>query len=258
MTFIRRIIDEYVYYTRRPWSLNDVGEFWDSVETYDDINKELYPYYQRFINSFTLLNNSIDINNTQFNNILDIQTRTGKGTEFWLKIFKNSIFTCVDFSQNMLLKAQDRLSDNSNVRFNLIKNESFNIHTKYDLILCYETIEHVYDYKNFVKSLTSHLKDGGILILTCPNISWEPIHWITAIIGINHSEGPHRFIRKKILDKLFIDNNLKQLNYNSTIFLPFNNKISIKFDKILTKYIPNSIKELLFLRHSYILQKEVN
>ena len=48
---LNRIKNEYYYYTKRPWSLKEVGDFWDTVEDYDDINNSLYPYFKRFSNS---------------------------------------------------------------------------------------------------------------------------------------------------------------------------------------------------------------
>ena len=78
---------------------------------------------------------------------------------------------------------------------------------------------------------------------------------IAAVFNINHSEGPHTFLKKKLIDEVIAFHNLTVLNYNTTIFLPFNNNISIKLDKIIDKITPGIIKEKLFLRHSYILKK---
>ena len=50
LSIFKRIYLEWKYFTNRPWSLSDVGRFWDNVDDYDDINAKLYPYYQRFIN----------------------------------------------------------------------------------------------------------------------------------------------------------------------------------------------------------------
>ena len=61
--------------------------------------------------------------------------------------------------------------------------------------------------------------------------------------------------RLKLIDEIIAFHNLTVLNYNTTIFLPFNNSISIKLDKIIEKITPRIVKEKLFLRHSYILKK---
>ena len=125
----------------------------------------------------------------------------------------------------------------------------------FEFTLSYETIEHISDYKFFFSELVRVTKKEGIIILTCPNVSWEIVHFIAAVFNINHSEGPHTFIKKKNIDALISNHNLKIINYNTTIFFPFNNKFSIKLDLLLDKYLPKIIKEKLFLRHSYILKK---
>ena len=51
---LSRLKKEYNYYTDIPWSLDDVGTFWDTVTDYDDINSTLYPYFRRFTNSYEL------------------------------------------------------------------------------------------------------------------------------------------------------------------------------------------------------------
>tara|TARA_A100001035_G_C27671919_1_gene448765 strand:- start:118 stop:894 length:777 start_codon:yes stop_codon:yes gene_type:complete len=253
--WIERLKLEYYYYTKRPWSLTDVGIFWDSVDDYDQINEKLYTYFKRFTNTHEMIE-KLNINLDDFKKILDIQTRSGKGTKFWSEKLEDPEFHCVDFSNGLLEKARKRLKNIKNIHYELVEKSNFNLNKIFDLILCYETVEHVYDYDVFISSLAGHLKKDGIIILTCPNVSWEIIHWLTAIVGFNHSEGPHRFIRKKKLEEVFKQSRLQILSYNTTIFFPFNNKLSIKLDTLFTKYMPKYIKELIMLRHSYILKKQ--
>ena len=255
--WIGRSKDEYKYYTSRPWSLEDVGVFWDSVEDYDDINDKLYPYFKRFTNSEVLLKDSISLDYKDVGCVLDIQTRSGRGTKFWQEKFINASFKCVDFSEGLLEKAKKRLQSYENVEFVKTLTTSFDLVEKFDIIICYETAEHVYDYEVFVESLSKHLKDDGVIILTCPNVSWEVVHWITAIIGFNHSEGPHRFIGYKKLLNAFESSNLIVAGYNTTIFLPFNNKFSIACDTFLSKFLPRWIKRMIMLRHSFILTRRI-
>ena len=81
------------------------------------------------------------------------------------------------------------------------------------------------------------------------------MHWLCAIININHSEGPHRFLKRSSLINMFKNNNVEILKENSTIILPFNNKASIKLDKLILKYFPSFIMRLLALRRTFILRK---
>ena len=253
---IKRAKLEWKYYTTRPWSLKDVGEFWDTVEDYDQINDKFYTYDQRFYVSKSEFFKNIK-EDFKPKEVLDIQTRSGNGTIFWNKIYSHANFTCVDFSQGLINKARKKLSNINNTEFLLIENlnDKTLLSKKFEFILCYETLEHIYEYEKFIEILSNLMSNNSYMILTTPNVSWEIIHWLTAIIGYNHSEGPHRFLKTKLIEKEFKKNNLQIISYKASIFLPFNNQLSIFLDKILTNILPQIIKKKLFLRHIYILKK---
>ena len=254
--FYKRLKSEIKYLKTKNWTLKEVGDFWDSIDDYDEINSKVYPYRERFINSKKLFQD-LKLKNFIPKNCLDIQTRTGNGTIFWNEFFPNLNFSIADFSANFLKKSKKNL-DEKNIFSNQYLIEKFPLpfdDKKFDLVLCYETIEHISNYKDFFSELERITNNRGIIILTCPNYSWEIVHFIASIFNINHSEGPHTFIKKKYIDEQIKKLNLTELNYNTTIFLPFNFNLSIKIDKILHKLLPNKIKEKIFLRHSYILRK---
>jgi len=254
--FYKRLKDEISYLRNKNWTLTEMGQFWDNLEEYDDINSKIYPYQMRFLNSKKMID-EIKIKDFKPNNCLDIQTRTGNGTIFWSKEFPTAEYFIADFSKNFLEKSKNNLKER-NINFKDFFIEKFPLpfsDSQFDFTISYETIEHVANYENFFSELIRVTKKDGIIILTCPNISWEIVHFIAAVLNINHSEGPHTFLKKKLIDKIINSNNLSVLDYNTTIFLPFNNKISIKIDKILNKITPKVIKRLLFLRHTYILKK---
>ena len=253
--FVQRIYEEINYLTRKNWSLKDIGIFWDKVDDYDDINSKIYPYYKRFSNSLEIFKESkIKI---KPKNCLDIQTRTGNGSIFWAKLFPKCQFYICDFSKVFLKKSEINLKKKK-VKFQKQLVQKFPLPFKnnyFEFVITYETIEHVSAYKKFIKEISRVTKKEGIVILTCPNTSWDLIHSFTAIIGINHSEGPHKFLKTKDIETCLRKNKFKILKYNTTIFFPFNNKISIFFDNIVTNIFPNWLKKLIFLRHSYILKK---
>ncbi len=254
--FFKRFKDEMSYLKNKNWTLSEMGKFWDNLEEYDDINSKIYPYQMRFLNSKKLID-EINLNGFNPNNCLDLQTRTGNGSIFWSKKFPDAEYSIADFSKNFLEKSKKNLKER-NIHFKDYFIEAFPLpfeDNQFDFVISYETIEHISDYKNFFSELVRVTKKNGIIILTCPNISWEIVHFLAAILNINHSEGPHTFLKKKLIDEIISLNKLSVLNYNTTIFLPFNNSISIKLDKIIEKITPRIVKEKLFLRHSYILKK---
>ena len=125
----------------------------------------------------------------------------------------------------------------------------------FDLVLCYETVEHIYHYEKLLKELSRLVTKDGIIILTCPAVSWEWVHWLSVIFNINHSEGPHRFLTKRQLLQSFDNASLSILSKNNTILLPFNNRISITCDHLLEKYMPAVFKSALMLRRTFILKR---
>jgi len=254
---INRTILEYKYFSCKGWSIKEVGDFWGSVTDYDDINEATYSYYRRFTNSWDLAKDFVNVKDSMI--MLDIQSRSGKGAEFWIQ--KGVIKKCyiVDFSDHLLDIAKERLKD-SNYDYELVKVLDYDFpfdNDFFDLIGTYETIEHMGNVDAFVRALSRILKPGGIMILTCPNILWEPVHWLSAIFDIHHSEGPHNFLRRKKLLKLFKENNLRILKENTTVILPFNNKNLITINEKLEKILSEKIIRLIGLRRSFVLSKSV-
>ena len=252
--WVQRIKDEYHYYTQKSWTLEDVGDFWDTVIGYDDINKGIYPYYRRFTNSYELAKGYL---NRHAYRMLDIQSRSGHGTLFWNEKKKIKHSTCVDFS-DYLLGLADRRLQKSGLDYELLKIKEFPLPFKdqtFDLVCTYETIEHISDYRFFLRELMRVMTDDGIMILTCPSRAWNWVHILSAVMGINHSEGPHRFLSRRSLLKSFDQLGLSVLEENSTILLPFNHRISIKLDAFLEKMLARAIKRRLALRRTFILKK---
>jgi 2-polyprenyl-3-methyl-5-hydroxy-6-metoxy-1,4-benzoquinol methylase len=122
-------------------------------------------------------------------------------------------------------------------------------------VVTYETIEHISNVDLFMEELTRVLKHGGVIVLTCPNILWEPMHWMAAVFEIHHSEGPHNFLKRKKLLQLFQKNKLRIMEENTTILLPFNNPLSIKLNKFLENMLSENVLKLFGLRRSFVLKK---
>ncbi len=250
---LKRAIQEYHYFTCKGWSLKEVGDFWDSVTDYDDINENTYSYYRRFTNSYDLTKPHLQKENI----ICDIQARSGKGTDFWFEKGYVKKSYLVDFSDFLLSLARERLK-NTNYDYETIKVLDYSLpfdNHFFDLVLFYETIEHIGRPELLIRELSRVLKKNGIMILTCPNILWEPVHWFSAVFNIHHSEGPHNFLRRKHLLRLFRENNLEILEENTTVLLPFNKKQCIVMNEWLEARLPEQVKRVFALRRSFVLKK---
>ena len=200
--FYKRLKQEIFYIKNKKWTLREMGNFWDNLDEYDAINSTIYPYKERFINSKNLFD-ELKLINFSPKNCLDIQTRTGNGSIFWNEIFSDIKFYIADFSINFLNKSKKNLSDR-NIDFKDFFISDFPLpfeDNKFEFVLSYETVEHISDFENFIKELKRVTKKNGVIILTCPNYSWEIVHFLAAVLNINHSEGPHSFIKKKKIRK---------------------------------------------------------
>jgi SAM-dependent methyltransferase len=248
-----RAVQEWRYVRQRSWSLQAVGRFWDSVIEYDAVNRETYSYARRFTDSFQQARDLVGRDNIT----LDIQTRTGNGSAFWAERgFVRKVYI-VDFSPRMLTAASSRLSA-AGVDFDAQLVDHFPLPFQddtFDLVLSYETVEHIWERATFIDELARVLKPGQWMILTCPNPLWEPAHWISAILNVHHSEGPHRFPRRGELLALFRSSGLKVVRENSTIILPFSSGLSVSADRFLERMLPGAVRRKVALRRSFLLQK---
>lgn len=250
---VSRAVQEWRYLATPGWSLEDVGKFWSSVTDYDDINEASYTYHRRFTESFELGRDLIGRDNLA----LDIQSRTGNGSLFWAERGFIRHANLVDFSEKMLAIASSKLTE-AGVDFEAHLVKSFPLpfpNETFDLVLSYETIEHVWDRTGFVRELARVLKARRWLVLTCPNLLWEPAHWLAAIFNLHHSEGPHRFLRRSELLSLFASGGLEVVRENSAIIVPFSSQSSISLDRFLGRKLPQSLMRAIALRRSFVLRK---
>lgn len=128
--------------------------------------------------------------------VLDIACANGYGTEILAKVCDKIIG--VDKNDKYLKIARKRKIKNANfvlfdINSNILENE------KVDLIVSFETIEHIENTKNFMKSIQSNLKKGGYLLLSVPNEKYEQLDQFGNIIYPYHK---HIFSKKEIINLL--------------------------------------------------------
>ena len=109
----------------------------------------------------------------------------------------------------------------------------------FDAILCYETIEHMPCPEDFIEELARVLKPGGLLVLTTPNILWEPIHLLAPILGLHHSEGPHRMLSRRRLRNIFAKNSFLINKEKTFVLVPAGPKFLISIGKAIERILPN-------------------
>jgi len=235
----------------RNWSLREVGLFWDSVADYDDVNEQTYSYFRRFVDGCSLC----EISDQSY--ILDICARTGNGTKYFYEQGKVRKAVCADVSRVF----QDICMSNlkaKGIPFKTILFDDYNLpfaEAEFDAILCFETIEHFSQPLTFLNELFRLLKPGGEMVLTCPNILWEPVHSMAAILNYHHSEGPHRFLKRKSLLSKIVAAGFEITKEGSTVIIPGGPQSLIRFGEYLEKKLPFSFTSTLALRRIIICRK---
>ena len=250
-SFTERIKNEIKHITSTNWTFSDVGKHWDETTDYDDINEKTYTYFKRFTDADSLF----DLPEKKYT--LDICSRTGNGSLFFWKKGKISKVVCADVT----LKMQEICKSNLSKYPINFETEFFNsyplpfINNEFETILSFESVEHLPNPSVFIKELYRILKPNGHLILTMPNILWEPIHWLAAIFNIHHSEGPHRFIRHRKMKKWLKKTGFKIIKQKTFIIVPGGPKKIVNFSEKIEKKLPKLITNLLGLRRIYICIK---
>jgi len=111
------------------------------------------------------------INYIKDKTVLDIACGIGYGTYYLSPYCKN--ITGVDNSDEAIKIAKKRYK-RSNLFFLKADATSTTLESSsFDVIVSYETIEHINDQKAFLSEIMRLLKPDGLLLLSCPNIAWS-------------------------------------------------------------------------------------
>lgn len=251
-SFLDLVRAEIGYWRRKSWDFDAIGAHWDATEDYDDINEETYSYFRRFIDGLKysdLAPNS---------HVLDICARTGNGTLYFYQNGRVGSAVCADVSAKMGEICTRRLREGGMQDFTWVKITDYQLpfgDAEFDAILCFETIEHVSEPEKLILELGRVIRPGGQMILTTPNVLWEPVHALAAITGYHHSEGPHRFIRRRRLTQMIEASGFAIEKDLTTVLVPGGPKFLVRWGEWIEQHSMNSLMPLLGLRRIYIARK---
>lgn len=99
--------------------------------------------------------------------VLDIACGVGYSAPLLVQAGASS-YDGVDISEELTAYAKRRYGSDA-VRYHVGDICFFNDGRQYELITCFETIEHVPDYKSALSNLRNLLKPGGLLLISSPN-----------------------------------------------------------------------------------------
>ena len=251
---IQVAIDEIRYWLLRDWSFADVGAHWDHTEHYDDVNEETYSYFRRFVDGLRL---SYDLFPDDAH-VLDFCARTGNGTLYFHQQGKVRSAVCADVSRFQGEICRQRLHEGGLDDFGWVPVSDYRLPfaaAQFDGILFFETVEHFAQPDRLVAELGRVTRPGGIMVLTTPNVLWEPVHALAAIAGWHHSEGPHRFIRYQRLNRMVRAAGFKVVRAETTVLVPAGPPPLIKIGEWLEARIGRRAMDWLGLRRVLVCRK---
>ena len=247
-----RVADEINYWLCSDWAIADVAKHWDRVEAYDDINEATHSYYRRFVDGLRLS----DI--PEGSRALDLCARTGKGTLHFHQNGKIGSVVCADVSPKMGELCMKRLKENDVANFVWVQIFGYSLpfpNCEFDAILCFETVEHFSEPERLLLELGRVTRSDGTLILTTPNVLWEPIHGLAAIMGMHHSEGPHRFIRYHRLWDMVVGAGFEVELAETTVLVPAGPAPLLKLGECVEELTRSSLMPWLGLRRVLVCRK---
>ena len=235
----------------KTWTLADVAAHWDSSPDYDTQNARIDSYMRRFIDSAPLFTIP------KLAHVLDVDCRTGNGMVFFSKGNPTARFTCIAMAESFRKRARRNFEAHKiDAEISVMTDcrQPFGSDT-FDVILCFETLEHVPWPTEFIAELGRLLRANGTLVLTTPNVLWEPVHWLSATLHLDHGEGPHRMVpRREILAAMHAAN-LTIVTERTFVLIPAGPNWLLVIGYWLERLLPQWLLRIIALRRTFVCRK---
>ena len=148
---------EFIHFTK-------LSEEWWNPEGKFKILHTLTPIRINYIKSF------LDKKNISFKNLKILDLGCGGGLVCEPLARLGASVTGIDFvSQNINVAKKHARESKLKIRYSQMDIKKISLKEKYDLILMFEILEHLDDWKNLIKKMKSLLKPKGILIVSTIN-----------------------------------------------------------------------------------------
>ena len=159
---------------------------------------------------------TLNKNNLNKIKILDIGCGGGLISEGVSKL--GADVTAIDFVEENIKVAKFHAKKN-NLKINYILKdfEKEKIESKFDVIIIFEVLEHLYDWKAFLKKISLNLKKNGVLLISTINrnlvskfltldLDENFLNWIPL-----YTHNYHKFIKPNELEYFLFNNNFKNV-----------------------------------------------
>jgi ubiquinone/menaquinone biosynthesis C-methylase UbiE len=150
--------------------------------------------------------------------VLDVWARTGNASSYLRQACPEIDYVGVELSEGLLAFARQKYPETSFLQAAMIALPF--PEASFDHVLSLETLEHVPDPGQFLGDARRVLRAGGRLVLSTPPATAE---WMTSLVdrlGMNHGEGPRRFLPSIEVKKLLAENGFRLLLHRGTVLIP--------------------------------------
>jgi ubiquinone/menaquinone biosynthesis C-methylase UbiE len=243
------------------FTIEQVARHWDETATsgYEEFNAKTVSYGRRFTDAIEMIEATPEANIPSGGRLIDVGCGTGNG----LLIFSDRFGiagTGVDVSTGMLDIARAKLET---VRGASTQGMPFRLHQldgeelpfdsdSFDAGISFEVLEHTPDPARLLHELARVVKPGGTVVVTTPNTLWEPVHWLAAVTGLHHSEGPHRDVsRREILQDLDAAG-LRLLAERTSVLVPAGPRWLTDLGRSVEDWLPESVLRVIALRRIFL------
>lgn len=233
------------------WTLADVARHWNATLEYDAINDRTASYQRRFADSARLFSL------TPGSHVLDVDARTGRGAAFFHARVPDLRFTCFVVSDVFGRMAQRRLAGvGAHATVQTFQSLPLPLaDNSVDVALSYETVEHVPKPERFLAELVRVTKPGGTIVLTTPNVLWEPVHWLAPKFGLHHAEGPHRMVSRRRILRSYHQSGCRLLREKTTVLIPAGPAWLLAVGGWLEALLREPVMRVLGLRRIFVFEK---
>ncbi|TFF40881.1 class I SAM-dependent methyltransferase [Mucilaginibacter psychrotolerans] len=164
--------------------------------------------------------------------VLDVACGTGKGSNIMATVGAAMHVTGFDIQPEALRYANHR-NGASNINFKVADVQTFELTNEFDVVVSFETIEHLTNYKAFLVNVSKCLKSDGLFIVSTP-ISSLPLN--------EYPDNPHHVQEWGFMEFQAILEDLFDIEKVYVQLYPKINTPSIQRKNDLSRRITNKIK----------------
>src|SRR4030042_6306771 len=136
--------------------------FQNEARNFDEIIQKIVPFYSQMIDALIIV---LPFHISKDIHVLDLGSGTGTVCQKVKERYVNAHVTCLDFAENMIIVAKQRLKVYPDVKYIIGDFYNFEFSQKYDAIISSLALHHLRtddDKKTFYKNIFDHLTDNGV------------------------------------------------------------------------------------------------